>query len=382
VRLAVHHLKCALLFFFVILFLFNAFPVPALAAAETRSSYLSNPSDGSTVNNFLTYKNPTYGFSIHYPSNWNFKEFNQKLPLSTMIVEFYNSLLSEAHPHSLSLKRTVYLTIYVENTTSVATTIANLKSDFGHFKLISINTTFPFAGNSGYEISWTSAYKGNPFQDLEIGTNVHGRQYLVFYDALAANYDTYLPTIQKMIESFELAATSQPTGQSHRFATNETTSFLSYENPAVGIKIQYPSTWTKNETPVNSVRFVAPQQNASAKYLATVDIFVYPQAVRGNLTLNQTVNGLLNSRHTLPNFTLLYSIPTNLVNGSVPAHVLVYTYNYPSVGLIKAIDTVMIVGSKTYLVSYNGESAMYGYYLPTIEKMVNSITFIPPSALQ
>src|SRR5437870_5814607 len=114
--------------------------------------------------------------------------------------------------------------------------------------------------------------------------------------------------------------------------------FLTYESPAYGFKIHYPSNWEKIEFAQGIeeehrnivVNFLSPAERASNIFREYLIIEV------GNLTshdtsLAQYTDTQINLRQALPTFNLIESTPTTLLGGN-PSHKIVYTYSNHIVG--------------------------------------------------
>jgi hypothetical protein len=56
-----------------------------------------------------------------------------------------------------------------------------------------------------------------------------------------------------------------------------------------------------------------------------------------------------------------------------PAYMLIGTYQNPSVGLQKLMEIGMINGDTAYSVQYIADAPQYSDYLPTVQKMIDSL---------
>lgn len=62
----------------------------------------------------------------------------------------------------------------------------------------------------------------------------------------------------------------------------------------------------------------------------------------------------------------------------LPAHEILYTAKLPSSEVeIKFIQLLIIKDNKEYIITANAFPTDFSFYLPTIQKMINSIAFIP-----
>ena len=158
-------------------------------------------------------------------------------------------------------------------------------------------------------------------------------------------------------------------------------SFLIYESPAYGFKIQYPSGWEKIEFSGGIeeshrkiiVNFVSPLEGASDTFREYFIIEVGTVESRPTLFVQYSFNAYVNSLKSLPNFKLIESNILSLADS--PAEILVYSYSNPEVGVTKTMDVLIIKNEKLYLLSFNSDVVKYNNYLPTIQKMLGSLQF-------
>ena len=66
---------------------------------------------------------------------------------------------------------------------------------------------------------------------INVATQTENTTYLITFMAQALHFDTYWPTIERMIDSFEALK------------------ILDYENFDIGMRVNYPSNWNKTEDP-------------------------------------------------------------------------------------------------------------------------------------
>jgi serine/threonine-protein kinase len=165
------------------------------ASAQTNSKNNSN--------NLLTYQNPAYGIKIQYPSDWRVSENGMRD--YTNIVAFYSPLenLSDRVPEHMTLSRVDYsqnITLDQYNK-FLNSTLENIPG----VQIIESNPT-ALAGHPGYKVVYLSMPSNLPFkfQDMLIWTIIGGKVYNISFNAEAAKYPTFLPTIQKMINSFQI----------------------------------------------------------------------------------------------------------------------------------------------------------------------------------
>ena len=164
--------------------------------------------------------------------------------------------------------------------------------------------------------------------------------------------------------------------------TNTTASnagLLTYENPTLGIKMQYPSNWTKHTTGRGvSFTILLSHSNTtnSEEFLAKLNA----SALRGfptNLPLKAMADRVVDSyRHFLNNFEVQSYSNTTLAGNS--ALKIVYRYTDTKNNTFSASDVATIANDKLYVIQYYyyAKSPKYQSYLETLQKMVNSFQII------
>ena len=176
---------------------------PILAQKNATATTSSSSTTAKAMNNFLTYQNPTYGIKIQYPSDWTMSQTG--LRDYTNIVAFYSPLgnLSDMIPQRLLLSRTHYSQNISLNDYSklVNDTLKQPGIQIVESKSITLTggvlahrvVFIPPAGNAPFKpeimLVWTAK-----------GDNI----YTLSYNGDAAKYHIFLPTIEKMIDSFEI----------------------------------------------------------------------------------------------------------------------------------------------------------------------------------
>ncbi|MBA3978899.1 MAG: hypothetical protein H0X50_12065 [Nitrosopumilus sp.] len=165
--------------------------------------------------------------------------------------------------------------------------------------------------------------------------------------------------------------------------TSAPPSLLSYENPNYGIKIQYPNDWTASPSgiPVYNgiIGFYPPLKNitdiptASVKllvttYAPTISLDDYTKATIGALE-QQGIKIDESNPNTLagkPGHRITYS-PSNQETPNAPVN-------------FKVMETWTVMENKVYLISFSADSQKFASYLPTVQKMLDSMQIQPPLA--
>ena len=153
---------------------------------------------------------------------------------------------------------------------------------------------------------------------------------------------------------------------------------LTYENSTYGIRMQYPSNWQKEENLssgsdnnsmlVDVVKFISPTKNASDTSSESFDLKIDNISDIKPITLAKYAN---NSIEDLRKDFDIIKLDRNASLSNNPAYKLVYTGVEEGVDL-QAMLILTIKDDKAYIISYNAEPTKFSYYLPTLEKMIDS----------
>jgi PsbP-like protein len=149
---------------------------------------------------FLTYQKN--GIVIDYPSTWHIKEIGGPATNNiTDIVSFSPPNEATSAEVMVSFDNSVgneSLTGYLSDI------IASGAQDNKDFKLINANTISTISGNPAYSLQTSYVDGGTNYQTLETGIKIDNKVYFISYDVESSNYATYLPSVQKIIESFKV----------------------------------------------------------------------------------------------------------------------------------------------------------------------------------
>jgi serine/threonine-protein kinase len=182
-----------------------------LAAAPSMSLYVQpkeamaqTPEQSNNSSNFLTYENLSFGIKILYPANWDKQENTSSSSNNSTLYD----IVKFSPPLKNSSNIIGKLAIKVDNISDIKpTTLANyadaiisdLKQDF---RVIESNATL--AGNPAYKVEYTGLEESVDLQAMLVMAIKGDRVYIISYTAEPEKYSYYLPTVQKMIDSFEI----------------------------------------------------------------------------------------------------------------------------------------------------------------------------------
>ena len=236
-----------------ILVLFVLFYIPDIANAQEQGKILDTSTIGDNQNrimpgplydnssvyanpanvNFSSYENLELGIETEYPSNWDIDDYP-----SLYSVYFYS--LPE---HSNDTLRD-FLRIDVRNDSSVDSTIdfvnvkdADVLPNLRFIEAPHNTTTLSNASTAKSVYTYSDSMQGE-VKVLKLAIENNDKFYVFNYTAQTPNFNNYLPTIEKMIESLK------------------TTSVLSYENFDLGVRMKYFNDWNFREFPVVGTKYV------------------------------------------------------------------------------------------------------------------------------
>jgi hypothetical protein len=152
----------------------------------------------------LTYENPTYGIEMQYPSSWD-KDLNVSSP---DLVTFYPSGVN-SNPSltvtvdDISDEKGIPLAQYASDSNDA------IKHETTNFKLLGSTTNNTLAGIPAYKSIYSYAGNSQPIEGMEVGAIKGDKVYIFTYEAGPNEYSVYLPTVQNMINSFQITNQSQ-----------------------------------------------------------------------------------------------------------------------------------------------------------------------------
>lgn len=149
---------------------------------------------------FLTYQKN--GIAIDYPSPWHIKE------IGSPPTDNVSDIVSFSPPNdATSAEVMVSFDSSIGNeslTGYLSDIIASGEQDNKDFKVIDANTIGTMSSNPAYSLHTSYVDNGTTYQTLEFGTKIDNKIYFISYDVESPNYAAYLPSVQKIIESFKV----------------------------------------------------------------------------------------------------------------------------------------------------------------------------------
>ena len=159
----------------------------------------------TTTANLLTYENSTDDIKLQYPSSWD-KNLTVSFP---DVVTFYPRGNSNASltvsVDDISDEKGIPLAQYASES------MEPIKHETKDFKLLGSTTNNTLAGLPAYKSIYSYAGDNNTkVQGMAIGAIKGDKVYIFTYEAGPNEYDKYMPIVQQLIKSFQIAS-SQPT---------------------------------------------------------------------------------------------------------------------------------------------------------------------------
>ena len=154
-----------------------------------------------------------------------------------------------------------------------------------------------------------------------------------------------------------------------------TTNLSTYQNSTYGIKIQYPSSWdkeengTKQDMETDIVTFYPPAGNSNASLDITTDDISDEKGISLTRYANDGLSDLKGDP-SLQSFKLI-GLTTNNILAGLPAYKSLYTY-VDGKTTFKDMEIGAIKGDKAYILTYEGGTDEFDKYLPTVQQMINS----------
>lgn len=161
--------------------------------------FASSSSQVLAQEQFLTYEDITTGISIQFPSNWeksvnldNFVTFRAPPEIDTRI-----------YPAALGLKiqELASKSVLLQEVTKVQ--LSELRKSNPNLEF-SESTSTTLAGKPAYRVVFTATDNNQVERKaMQIWTIIDNKAILITYKAQPDKYSTYLPTIERMISSFQ-----------------------------------------------------------------------------------------------------------------------------------------------------------------------------------
>jgi len=346
------------------------FSVSAISTLYAAVPHQAKAQTGTTAatkirgNSFLIYDdNSTLGIKIQYPVNWEKDSYDKKVAFFAPPLEGDKRKLI---PVGLIVKVDNLPFQIASLDDYISQYVNNLKKHSEISEPIGVTLT-ALAGNLAHNVTYSAKIGQSEYRATDIIMLSGVKKYeITYYITEAEKSASYLPTIHRMVDSFEIKIDMSNS------AKNETTrnnSFLTYENNStLGIKIRYPSNWERLEYDDEGVLFLSPSESKSDKFLESFSIGVSPS---DNMSLSELAKqSIHNYEQQFIHFQLIGSKTITIIGKSV--YLLNYTFTDKVFGKGMGVDIGITTGNKAYVLTYFAEPAKFSNYLPIIKTMIES----------
>jgi hypothetical protein len=196
-------------------------------------------------NNFLGYENSKIGYKLKYPDNWNISESKYNTIFYPITEE--QKIKEQQQPSIyLTIANTSLLDVPISLESIVEETINNLNSTLTDLKLIESTSMFLNNDNIAHKLVYSFNEFNKSITNMDIGLIANNDLFLLSFSAFSNNYNKYLPTVEKMIEYFEILPNYTYTDtQSNNMSSNLSSSEIESESQTTGVKkqIEICCTW-------------------------------------------------------------------------------------------------------------------------------------------
>lgn len=170
---------------------------------------LAQSNDTLESTELLMYNNPNLGFTLQYPSDWSKEESLTFIspPPSSAAASNETTSSTNLTPESIAVTTEVlFSNITLEEYSQSA--IGLLESQFPNFTLLnSFETTL--SGYPAHQIEYTYSLNGLELKNMQIWTIADNIAYAVTYGGTIEEFDSSLPVVENLIESFQLIEMQQ-----------------------------------------------------------------------------------------------------------------------------------------------------------------------------
>ena len=179
-------------------------------------------------------------------------------------------------------------------------------------------------------------------------------------------------------------------------SSNNYNPFSLYKNAQYNFDMQYPSNWQKIEFTQGIerggrntvVNFLSPSEGTVDKFreYLRVDVgdlrpqqgFAMSSPSSSSLITEYVNHQISEYKKLYQGFQLTESLLNKIGNNSShndysQSYKIVYTYNDTTTGKIKIMELYIPKNNKIYLLSFHSEASNYSKYLPTVQKIFDSV---------
>jgi len=312
------------------------------------------------------YVNPVFGVSLEYPSTWSAFELNSKfrdnVTYGVAVLRAPLDNASDKYAEKINFGMQKFKSNNVTLDAYTQAILNSYKNTTGVKILDSSPTTL--AGQPAHMVVLTDdRVEGIKLKKSQVWSVINNsKAYVITFGSEESKYDKYLPQVENIIKSFKATSNSSDNPQEKRD--------LIFDDPTSGIKLQYPSSWTKvqlGQPPRPDIDLVGAFFHQGNKNTSSISrIGIATQELRPQVAkLDQYTTNQLNAIKRV-NATGLESQETKIAGN--PAHNAVFTINGT-----KVMQIWTLKGDKAYIVAFQAKPNEYATNLATFQKLADSV---------
>jgi hypothetical protein len=194
------------------------------------------------------------------------------------------------------------------------------------------------------------------------------------------------PLVSTAIPSSSQFQTNNANNKNSTTINNSNSNYLTYNNPVLGIKMQYPANWSVQEYAYNNsagynvvAGFYSQSKTGSelgnvsgisGPFIPYIDILVFAS---NGMSLNDLVQERINNFLNNSNFVIdnNESKPFT-IKGNHPAYMLVYTVTVGGDEFFGKRQAWTIFDDKVYVITFTTQQVLFSNYMQVVDKMINS----------
>lgn len=204
------------------------------------------PNNSNNTNPLRTYTNAALDLSVQYPPAWGVMELknNRQANASEVVPVIISPLEDQSDKFQERMR------IGVQNLVPTMTLEDFTKSNLDSYKdlsdTIKILESEPttLGGQPAHKIVYTDdSQKDVKLKYIQVWTVVNNsKAYVVTFASEESKYKDYLSDAQNILSSFKITG-----GNSVNTSSQGQKNYLTFDDPLFGIKLDYPSSWTKTQ---------------------------------------------------------------------------------------------------------------------------------------
>jgi len=215
----------------------------------------------NNTNTLRTYTNSAFNLTVQYPPTWGVMElkanpysYPTEVPRSSPVAVILSPLEKESDKFQEKVLIGVQNLLPSRMTLQEYTksSLSSYRNQSDTFKILESGPT-TLAGQPAHKIVFTDdSVNGSKLKKIQVWTVLNNsKAYVITFGSEESKYADYLPQVQNILSSFRI--TTDIDNNNTREQGN-----LTFDDPMFGIKLQYPSSWTKIQPglPIDNRAFV------------------------------------------------------------------------------------------------------------------------------